>query len=122
MMARALTSDQLDILRRFLDFEASLEDIRLKLREVREFELSSEDGVPRINCNFPAPEPGVTVARQRLESALQRRQGQHISEQELMAWATRLFFDHPYDWEIEEEDTNPTWLKNISLDVINGDQ
>ena len=41
-----------------------------------------------------------------------------MSEQELMEWATSLFFCHPYDWDIEDEGSNADWVKNISLELI----
>jgi hypothetical protein len=119
MMANALTPSQLDVLRRYLDFEASLEEVRLKLRGVLEFE--SENGTQRMDCNFPPSASDARVARHRLELALQRRQGQRMSEQELMEWATSLFFCHPYDWDIENEGTNTDWVKNISLGLMAGD-
>jgi hypothetical protein len=118
MMARALTLSQLDVLRRYLDFEASLEEVRLKLRGVVEFESASEDGARRMNCNFPPSASDARVARHRLELALQQRRGQRMSEQELMEWATSLFFCHPYDWDIEDEGSNADWVKNISLELI----
>jgi hypothetical protein len=121
MMARALTQDQLDVLRRYLEFETSLQEVRLKLRGIVEFELASEDGIRQTGCNFPPPEPDAKVARRRLEAALQRQRGQRISEQELMEWATRLFFDHPYDWDVEDAETNADWLNNISLELMGRD-
>jgi hypothetical protein len=91
MMANAITPSQLEVLRRYLDFEASLEEVCLKLRGVLEFEAASEDGTRRMDCRFPPSASDARVARQRLEAALQRRQGQRVSEQELMEWATSLF-------------------------------
>jgi hypothetical protein len=95
MMANAVTPSQLDVLRRYLDFEASLEEVRLKLQGVVEFESASENGTRRMDCNFPPSTSDARVVRHRLELALQRRQGQRMSEQELMEWATSLFFCHP---------------------------
>jgi hypothetical protein len=121
MMANALTPSQLNILRRYLDFEASLEEVRLKLRGVLEFESESEGATWGIECNFPPSVSDARVARQRLELALQRRRGQRMSEQELMEWATSLFFCHPFDWDIEDEGTNEDWIKNISLELMSRD-
>ena len=103
MMAYALTPSQLDVLRRYLEFEASLEEVRLKLRGVLEFESAFEDGLQRVDCNFPPSVSDAKVSGRRLEAALQRRRGQRMSEQELTEWATSLFFCHPYDWDIENE-------------------
>ena len=119
-MAKAVNSTQLEVLRRFVDFEASLEEVRLRLRGILEFECAFEDGARQ--CNLPPPEPGANVARQRLDAALQRRWGRRISEQELTEWATRLFFERPYDWEVEDEDTNADWLNHIGLHLMGTDQ
>jgi hypothetical protein len=121
MMANALTPPQLEILQRYLDFEASLEEVRLKLRGVLEFESASEDGTRRMDCNFPPSASDARVARQRLEAALLSRRGQRMSEEELIEWATSLFFCHPYDWDIEDEGTDTDWVKKTTIELMAGD-
>jgi hypothetical protein len=111
-----LTPAQLEVLRRYLEFEAPLEEVRLKLRGILEFNFVAEDGKRFMDCNFPPPKPGIRVTRQHLEAALQRRRDRRISEHELVEWATMLFLNQAYFWEGEDGELIFEWLKNISFD------
>jgi hypothetical protein len=117
-MAVTLAPAQLEVLRRYLEFEASLEEVRLQLRGILDFNFVAEYGKRFMDCNFPPPIPGIRVTRQHLETALQRRRDRRISEQELVEWATMLFLNQAYFWE-EGEDGELIfeWLKNISFDL-----
>jgi hypothetical protein len=115
-VAYMLAPAQFEVLRRYLEFEAPLEEVRLKLQGILEFNLVAESGKRFIDCNFPTPKPGIRVTRQHLEAALQRRRDRRISEQELLEWATMLLLNQAYFWEGEDEELIFEWLKNISFD------
>jgi hypothetical protein len=114
-VACTLTPTQFEVLRRFLEFDASLEEVRVELLGIVNFNFIPERGNRWIDCNFPPPIPGIRVTREHLEAGLQRRRDRRISEQELVEWTTMLLFNQAYFWDGEDEDLIFEWLKNISF-------
>jgi hypothetical protein len=91
-MADAPTPDQLDVLYLYLEFEASLEEARSRLR-------------------------GMSVTRQHLEASLRRRREQYISEHDLQECKAMLFLNHAKDFDEKDEEVDSEWLNRVNLDL-----
>ncbi len=120
----ALTELQLDVLRRFALFEASLDELRASLAGV--FEIDFESGLKSADnwalmrtatAHFRVPEPGIVVTREHIANALERKRFELITERDLVAWATVLLLNDAYVWDPNDEDLIAEWLNDISLNL-----
>jgi hypothetical protein len=108
----ALTPDQFEVLRRFVVFEARIEDIRRSLAGIFDFDLDAERRT--ANSHFEVPEPGILVTRDHIAKALEREQRGGISQRELIDWATMLLLNDAYQLDPSEEEFVAEWLNRIS--------
>lgn len=115
-MANTLTRTQLDALRQYLEYEASLEEVRLRLRGTLKFYVDPH-GTKRVPSEeysaAAAPRNGVTC--QRLEVILQQLQDEYISEYELVECAKVLLLNH--NETDGEEDLTANWMNFAELKV-----
>jgi hypothetical protein len=107
-----LTDFQLDVLRRFAIFEASMEEVQSTLRGVFRFDF--ERGVRTAETLFRVPEPGVLITRGHVETALNLKRHGKISEPDLALWATMLLVNDAYELDPEDEDFIAEWLSDLS--------
>ncbi len=110
----ALTSDQLEVLRRFVVFQAGIEDVRASLSGFFEFDLGTERRT--ASSHFQVPEPGILVTRGHIAKALEREQRGDITQRELINWATMLLLNDAYQPDPKDEDFVAEWLNRISYE------
>ncbi|MFZ0303065.1 MAG: hypothetical protein WAL75_10280 [Terracidiphilus sp.] len=120
----ALTTEQLDILRRFALFEATLDDLRTALAGVWEIEFESglksagpEKLMRTASGHFRIPEPGVLITREHISNALERKRFDLITERDLVVWATVLLLNDAYALDPGDEDLIAEWLNDISINL-----
>jgi hypothetical protein len=111
----ALTSDQLDVLRRFASMEASVDEVRQSLSGIFEFDLTPERRT--ASGHFKVPEPGILITRNHISKALEQKRLGLISERELVYWATMLLLNDAYEPDPKDEDFIAEWLNNISYNL-----
>lgn len=113
-----LSVNQIDVLRRFVSMEASVEEVRRSLAGVFEFDLAPERRTATLH--FRVPEPGIVITRNDVYKALERKRLGLISERELTYWATMLILNDAYQLDPNDEDFIAEWLNDISynLDAI----
>lgn len=110
-----LTDEQIAALRRFASFEAGIDEIRLSLAGVFEFNLDSE---PRTaSTHFKVPEPGIAITRSHIAKALEQKRLGLISERDLVYWATILLLNDAYILDPDDEDFIAEWLNDISINL-----
>lgn len=110
----ALTRDHLEVLRRFLVFEAGVGSIRRSLGGLFDFDLDPERR--SASSHFRVPEPGILVTRDHIAKAFEREQRGEISQRELIEWATMLLLNDAYQPDPNDEDYVAEWLNRISYD------
>jgi hypothetical protein len=108
-----LTEHQQDVLRRFAWFEADLNELRAAMTGVFEFNLTR--GQRAARTWFKMPEPAIAITRRHLENALTRKREGHITERDLVEWATLLLLNDAYVLDPGDEDLIAEWLNDISL-------
>jgi hypothetical protein len=120
----ALTEEQLEMLRRFALFEASLDELRSALGEVWEieFEFGLRSAGPEklmrtASGHFRVPEPGIMITREHIANALERKRFELITEQDLVVWATVLLLNDAYVLDPNDEDLIADWLNDISISL-----
>ncbi len=120
----ALTAEQLDVLRRFAMFEASLQELRQALANVWEIEFESglkPAGPGKLmraaSGHFRIPEPGVLITREHISNALERKRFELITERDLVIWATVLLLNDAYALDPGDEDLIAEWLNDISFNL-----
>ena len=115
-MANTLTRTQLEALRQYLEYEASLEEVRLRLRGTLKFYVDPH-GIKKVqsdeNSGAPAARSGVTC--QHLEVILQQLQDEYISEYELVECAKVLLLNHNVT--DRDEDLTANWMNFADLKV-----
>jgi hypothetical protein len=111
----ALNEEQLEVLRRFASFDASLEDVRRSLAGVFEFNLEPE--VRTASGHFRVPEPGVLVTRDNISKALEQKRLGLMSERDLVYWATMILLNDAYEIDPSDEDFVADWLNDISYNL-----
>jgi len=114
-----LTEAQLTLLRRFALFETKIDDLRRALHGVFEFHLELQTVGSRLQRRsasgpFRLPEPGITITREHIENALERRRFGLVSERDLAEWATVLLLNDAYVLDPADEDLIAEWLNDIS--------
>ncbi|MGD0910414.1 MAG: hypothetical protein ABR928_00885 [Terracidiphilus sp.] len=120
----ALTAEQLEMLRRFALFEASLDELRTALAGVFEIEFeprqeTADDWMQkrRATGNFRVPEPGILITREHITNALERKRFELITERDLVVWATVLLLNDAYALDPGDEDLIAEWLNDISVNL-----
>lgn len=108
-----LTVGQMEILRRFRDFESGTDDIRTGLAKVFEFDFS--EPVRKSKTRFRVPEPGIRVALEHISAASERAKSGQISGSELAGWATMILLNDAYELDSEDEDAIAQWLNETSM-------
>jgi len=111
----ALTEGQLEVLRRFAWLEAGTEDVRRALAGVFDFELEPERRTSSVS--FRVPEPGISITRNHINNALDKKRLGLISERELVYWATMLLLNDAYEPDPKDEDFVAEWLNDISYSL-----
>jgi hypothetical protein len=107
-----LLPEQLEVLRRFTVFQASIGEVRRSLAGLFELDLEPERRV--ANSHFRVPEPGILVTRDHIANALEKEERGAISQRELVEWATMLLLNDAYQPDPKNEDFVAEWLNRIS--------
>jgi hypothetical protein len=110
-----LTSEQWKVLEKYSWFEVGLDEVRVALRDVMEFNFEPEKRW--LNTNFLVPEPGIPVTREHIANALTKRREGLITERDLVYWATMLIGNDAYELDPKNEDFIADWLNDISYDL-----
>lgn len=120
----SLTLDQMEVLRKFALFEASLEDLQRALASVFEFNYHAREKTAggyapahTAATHFRVPEPGILVTREHIENALERKRFGLVTERDLVVWATVLLTNDAYALDPADEDLIAEWLNDISLNL-----
>ncbi len=115
----SLTADQLEVLRRFALFEASLDELRHALAGVFEFNFapSVRSASRSASANFRVPEPGIVITREHIVNALERKRFELVTERDLVMWATILLMNDAYALDPADEDLIAEWLNDISFNL-----
>lgn len=123
----SLTPKQLDALRRFALLEIGEEELHERLAGVFEihFEPMRTAAAGRhqrrtVNGSFRMPEPGITITREHISNALERKRFGLISERDLVHWATILLLNDAYVLDPGDEDLIAEWLNDLSLNLDAG--
>jgi len=117
-----LSEPQLDVLRRFALFEADTAELRSLLSGLFEFHLELQPVGGRLQRRsaagrFRLPEPGITITREHIQNALDRRRFSLISERDLAEWATILLINDAYVLDPADEDLIAEWLNDLSVNL-----
>ncbi len=120
----SLTPNQMDALRRFAQLEIGEEELRERLAGVFEihFEPMHTAAAGRhqqrtVSGSFRMPEPGITVTREHISNALERKRIGLLTERDLVHWATILLLNDAYVLDPGDEDLIAEWLNDISLNL-----
>jgi hypothetical protein len=120
----SLTRHQMEALRRFALFEASLDELRASLTGVFDLDFASspiQGGkwayMRTALTRFRVPEPGIVITREHIQNALERRRFDLISERDLVVWATLLLMNDAYALDPADEDLIADWLNDISYNL-----
>ncbi len=119
----SLTAEQLEVLRRFALFEASLEEVRHSLAGVFGLDFEPKEhsqGEPwfrMASTGFRVPEPGIVITREHIANALERKRFELITERDLARWATMLLMNDAYSLDPGDEDLIADWLNDISFNL-----
>jgi hypothetical protein len=109
----ALSSEQMDFLKRFVLLEARMEDIREVLDGVFDFDFRGRSRTASVR--FRVPEPGVIVTRNNILHAVERRKLGKLSEQELIFWATMLLLNDAFELDPNDQEFVSEWLNEVSF-------
>jgi len=122
-----LTPNQIDALRRFAQLEIDEEELQERLAGVFEihFEPMHAPAAGRhqrrtASVSFRIPEPGITVTREHISNALERKRFGLLTERDLVHWATILLLNDAYVLDPGDEDLIAEWLNDISLNLDAG--
>jgi hypothetical protein len=110
-----LTPSQIEVLRRFVSMDASVEEVRRSLAGVFEFDLAPERRTASVH--FRVPEPGIVITRDHISKALEQKRLGLISERKLVYWATMLLLNDAYQPDPNDEDFVAEWLNDISYSL-----
>lgn len=110
-----LTAAQKSVLERFGSLDAGLDEVRLALRGIFEFDLDNASRT--AHSSFKIPIPGLLISREHIENALSRKRAHRISEGDLVSWATFLLINPAYDFDPADEDLITGWLNDISYNL-----
>ena len=107
-----LTPNQMDVLRRYALFEASIVEVREALAGV--FDLDLRHARRAASIHFRVPEPGIVITREHISNALERKRFALITERDLVEWASILLSNDAYILDPGDEDLIADWLNDIS--------
>jgi hypothetical protein len=110
---RVLTRGELKALEKFARLEISLDDLKVALRKILQFEF--KDNERRLTSHFVLPQPGVRIDEEDIRRAMNRHTREEISTSQLADWATMLLLNDAYDWQGTKEEEIATWLNEISM-------
>lgn len=120
----ALTAEQLEMLRRFALFEASLDELRASLAGLFDIDFATAPMSPgkwatmrTAFTKFRVPEPGIVITREHIANALERKRFELITERDLVVWATVLLLNDAYALDPGDEDLIADWLNDISFNL-----
>ncbi len=111
----SLTPNQIDVLRRYALFEASIAEVRDAMAGVFDFDLRHARRT--ASAYFRVPEPGIVITREHISNALERKRFDLISEHDLVEWATILLSNDAYILDPGDEDLIADWLNDISVNL-----
>ena len=120
----ALNEEQLEMLRRFALFEATLDELHSSLDGLWEIDFASAP-IPagnwslmrKVVSKFRVPEPGIIITREHIVNALERKRFELITERDLVRWATVLLLNDAYALDPGDEDLVAEWLNDISFNL-----
>jgi hypothetical protein len=120
----ALTAEQLEMLRRFALFKASLDELRASLAGLFDIDFATAPMSPgkwatmrTAFTKFRVPEPGIVITREHIANALERKRFELITERDLVVWATVLLLNDAYALDPGDEDLIADWLNDISFNL-----
>jgi hypothetical protein len=118
----SLSSDQLEVLRKFALFETGLKELLQSLEGVFEFNPEPRTAVGSAihrsaKTQFRLPEPGIVITRDHISNALERKRFELITERDLALWATILLMNDAYSLDPGDEDLIADWLNDISFNL-----
>jgi hypothetical protein len=111
----SLTPTQIDVLRRYALFEASIGEVRETMAGVFDFDLRHARETASVH--FRVPEPGIVITREHISNALERKRFDLISERDLVEWASILLSNDAYILDPGDEDLIADWLSDISANL-----
>jgi hypothetical protein len=106
----ALTSEQWRVLEQYAWFEIGLDDVKLALRDVMEFNFEPQKRC--LSTNFLVPEPGIQITREHIANALVKKHEGLISERDLADWAIMMIANDAYELDPKDEDFIADWLND----------
>ena len=110
-----LSSEQLKVLERYAQLEATLDEVRCSLAGLMEFNFEPE--TRRLNAFFRVPEPGISISREHIENALSKKRIGKLGEKDLVNWASMLLMNDAYEFDPADEDFIADWLNDISYNL-----
>lgn len=123
----SLSPDQLEVLRRFAAFEIDEAALRRSLAGIFEIHVeavhSPDEGRHlrrTATTNFRMPEPGIVITREHIAKALEQKRTGHITERDLVQWATIILLNDAYVLDPGDEDLIAEWLNDISVNLDAG--
>ncbi|MGA7243750.1 MAG: hypothetical protein WBX19_11225 [Terracidiphilus sp.] len=122
-----LTTDQLDVLRRFALFEVGRDEMLGALTGAFDINFDPKEETAKgitlrrsANNKFPIPEPGIVITREHISNALEHKRFGLVSERDLVYWATILLLNDAYVFDPGDEDLIAEWLNDISFNLDAG--
>jgi hypothetical protein len=119
-----LSSEQMEVLRRYALFEVDLDGMLRSLAGAFDIDFEqnqeTESGMTQrrsANNRFPIPEPGIVITRDHISNALERKRFGVVSERDLVYWATVLLLNDAYVFDPGDEDLIAEWLNDISFNL-----
>ena len=110
-----LSTEQIEVLRRFLNLEVERETMLTAMSDVFSIEFDSN---PRVSKGrFRIPEPGICVKKHHIENALREKRLGHISENDLVCWATVILMNDAFEIDSLHEDLIADWLNDTSYNL-----
>jgi hypothetical protein len=118
MSTHHVNPDMLAAIERFARCELPLADLCTMVRDEVGPALKHNEKLPFVNLNSVCPEATVRMTRQHVESALEKRRENQISERDLVNWATMLMINDAFFWKGEDAEAVGEWLERLSLDLM----
>lgn len=114
----------MEALRRFARLEIRADELLAALADVFEYSLEptlrvSHGPVVRRSAatRFRMPEPGIVLTREHIAHALEEKRLGHITERDLVHWASILLTNDAYVLDPGDEDLIAEWLNDISVNL-----
>jgi hypothetical protein len=107
-----LTSAQISVLEEYAHLKICLDDVYFALKGI--FEISFERGDEWMKQHFLIPEPRITITREHLHSAVEKKRSGQVEENDLVYWAMMLLMCDAYEFDSKDEDFIGDSLADIS--------